>query len=162
VIEAGRHWYEIWVTQKMSTLLAPRKLIFPDFATRSSFALDFTGAFVGSSAAFGVPRSGAEDDDLWYALYLANSPLYDYLHRRHLGTSILAKRLRFWTGHVEKYPLPWPSLRLRTELAEAARCAAESLQDPPDYLARSVAAFGLSPSEEAHVITTIAAREGRL
>ncbi len=54
VINAGRQWYEIWVTQRISTLMAPRKLVFPDFATRSEFALDLTGAFVGSSAAFGV------------------------------------------------------------------------------------------------------------
>jgi adenine-specific DNA-methyltransferase len=162
VIAAGRRWYEIWVTQRVATLMAPKKLVFPDFATRNSFALDYTGAFVGSSAAFGVPRDGVDDDDLWYALYLANSPLYDYLHRRHVGTSILAKRLRFWTGHVAKYPLPWPKRTLRIELAASAKRAAEAGEEPQDYLERSVASFGLAADDELRVARTVVRRMGRL
>lgn len=148
VIAAGRRWYEIWVPQQVAVMTAPRKLVFPDFATVNTFALETSGAFVGSSAAFGVPRDSATDDDLWYALFLLNSPLYEYLHKRHFGTSILAKRYRYWTKHIARYPLPWPKSSYRSELAKSARDTAMTGNDPTDFLERAVRAFELTRRDE--------------
>jgi adenine-specific DNA-methyltransferase len=147
VIAGGRAWYELWVPQRVQTMTSPRKLVFPDFATNNTFALDFSGAFVGSSAAFGVPISAIDDEDLWYVLYLVNSPLYEYLHKRHFGTSILAKRYRYWTRHVAAYPLPWPASATRRALANEARQASSTLIEPSDYLGTALAAFFLDSSQ---------------
>jgi hypothetical protein len=84
VREAGRRWYEIWVPQRIDVLEARRKLVFPDFSQGNRFALDWSGAFVGASAAFGIPRKDLADSDLWYVLFLLNSPLLEYVHQRFL------------------------------------------------------------------------------
>jgi len=147
VREAGRSWYEIWVPQTLSLMETPRKLVFPDFAIHNRFALDFAGRFVGASAGFAVPASTLEDDDLWYVLYMLNSPVYEYLHKRHFGTSILAKRYRYWIRHVRAYPMPWPVDGMRAELAAQARASARDGTEPPHHLTRALRAFHLSETE---------------
>lgn len=151
VAEAGRRWYEIWVTQKISTLLAQTKLVFPDFAQRNTFALDRSGAFVGSSAGFGLPDASMTEDDIWYVLFLLNSPVMEYLHKRHFGTSILSGRYRYWVKEVARYPIPWPDTAMRASMAALARDAAVSGIDPPEYLDTALQAFALSASEAAAV-----------
>jgi SAM-dependent methyltransferase len=142
VLEAGRQWFEIWVTQQIDLLSAPRKLVFPDFAVRNTFALDSTGAYVGSSAGFAVPHPSLSDTDLWYVAFLLNSPLYEFIHQRFLGTSILSKRHRYWIRHVAAYPLPWPDSAKRAELAAMGRDAAEG-KEPEDHLGTALDVFSL-------------------
>jgi adenine-specific DNA-methyltransferase len=152
---AGRRWYEIWVPQQVAVMTAPRKLVFPDFAPANTFALELTGAFVGASAAFAVPSPSLNDDDLWYVLLLLNSPIYEYLHKRHFGTSILAKRYRYWTQHVQRYPLPWPSNSVRVALARLARTAAVDGRDPECLLEAAISAFELPVQDEAQVVAHV-------
>lgn len=155
VTAAGRRWFEIWVPQKVDVMNTARKLVFPDFATSNTFALETTGSFVGSSAAFAIPRSEATNEDLFFLLYLLNSPLYDYLHKRHFGTSILARRYRYWTQHVSKYPVPWPTAALRKELADQALAAASTGVEPECHLERAVSAFPLTKSEQALTVKEV-------
>lgn len=155
VLDGGRQWFEIWVPQKVDVLAASRKLVFPDFAIRNTFAVDWSGVYVGASAAFAVPDPSLSDSDLWYVLYLLNSPLYEFIHQRFLGTSILSKRHRYWTRHVASYPIPWPTDRIRSVLAGQAQRAAECGIEPEEHLSGALSAFTFEDGTHAKVSAAV-------
>ena len=104
LIEAGRQWYEIWVPQKPAVFLNPTKIVTPDISTGNRFAMDFNKYYCQGTCY--IINIREEDADYhYYILGLLNSKLIEFYHKSKLSTTIYAKRYRYWTSHMSKYPI---------------------------------------------------------
>ncbi|RJP32541.1 MAG: type II restriction endonuclease subunit M [Phycisphaerales bacterium] len=117
VLEAGRHWYEIWVPQDPATWRKP-KLVFRDIAKEPCFWVDFAGAVVNGDCYW----IAIEDESLlWLAAAVANSTFIRSFYDHRFHNKLYAGRRRFITQYVEAFPLPHPESETAAEIIQGAR-----------------------------------------
>ena len=136
VIEAGRHWYEIWVPQDPSAWDLP-KLVFRDIADQPTFWVDLDGSVVNGDCYWLVAENSADLDLLWLAAAVANSTFIERFYDLRFHNKLYSGRRRFITQYVENFPLPDPRISLsKSIVAKVKRIyriafsqSAEPLQD---------------------------------
>jgi hypothetical protein len=102
--DAGRQWFEIWVHQSPSDF-AKIKIITPDISATNRFALDRKGYFVNGTCFFIILKNQSIEENL-LVLALLNSRVLEYFHKTTSGNVLYAKRYRYWTTYLRKYPIP--------------------------------------------------------
>lgn len=148
MIEAGRHWYEIWVPQNPADWPGP-KLVFRDISEQPTFWMDLEGTVVNGDCYWLT----GDENLLWLAVGVANSTFIERFYDLRFNNKLYAGRRRFITQYVEQFPLPDPESSGAREIATACRDLYMRLADGPDpaleqRIDRMVwAAFGL-PVEE--------------
>jgi hypothetical protein len=161
VIDAGRHWYEIWVPQDPAAWPRP-KLVFPDISAEPVFWIDDTGSIVNGDCYWLSPEPGRSEDLLWLALAVGNSRFAREFYDHRFNNRLYAGRRRFITQYVSEFPLPDPALPLSQEIVALAKQIYRSTPSADaDSLARTVDthvhdAFGLSATPD-----TRASRDSR-
>jgi len=108
VLEANRHWYEIWVPQNPS-LWEQAKLVFPDISPEPKFFYDDAGHIVDGNCYWIVPNANQSPDVLFLIAGIANSNFMTRYHDLVFNNKLYAGRRRYLTQYVEKYPVPDPS-----------------------------------------------------
>lgn len=108
VVEAGRHWWEIWVPQRPAEWSFP-KLVFPDISDQPRFSLDLTGSVVNGDCYW--LALATEDDEAHglLAMAVANSSLGTSFYDQECGNKLYSGRRRYITQYVERFPMPDPS-----------------------------------------------------
>jgi adenine-specific DNA-methyltransferase len=107
VLEAKRHWYEIWVPQNPS-LWAQPKLILPDISPDPRFSYDDHGYLVDGNC-YWMTLDEKQDRNLLFLIAgVANSKLMTCYHDLVFHNKLYAGRRRYLTQYVAKYPLPDP------------------------------------------------------
>ncbi len=107
VIEAGRKWYEIWVSQNPSMWEAP-KLIFRDITEKPMFWIDLNGSVVNGDCYWLICDKPDQTDLLWLALAVGNSTFIEAFYDHFFHNKLYSGRRRFMTQYVEQFPLPNP------------------------------------------------------
>lgn len=102
--ESGRRWYEIWVHQSPRDF-AKHKIITPDISSTNRFALDQHGYFVNGTCFYLILKDQSLEMNL-AMLALLNSKLIEYFHKTTSGNVLYAKRFRYWTTYLNRYPVP--------------------------------------------------------
>jgi SAM-dependent methyltransferase len=102
--DAGRQWFEIWVHQSPSDF-AKIKIITPDISATNRFALDRNGYFVNGTCFYIILKNQSIEENL-LILALLNSRVIEYFHKTTSGNVLYAKRFRYWTTYLRKYPIP--------------------------------------------------------
>jgi len=107
VIEAGRKWYEIWVPQDPAAW-DQTKLVFRDIAEVPTFWIDQNGSVVNGDCYWIVCQNPSQKDLLWLAAAVGNSSFIQRFYDYRFQNKLYARRRRFITQYVEKFPLPNP------------------------------------------------------
>ena len=152
VIEGGRQWFEIWVSQNPARWPLP-KLVFPDISEKPTFWIDLDGSVVNGDCYWLTTNDPAKTELLWLAVAVGNSSFAEEFYDHQFHNKLYSGRRRFMTQYVEKFPLPDPTTPLAKEIIECAKALFEldgapeglPLQSKIDRMVR--AAFGL-PVEE--------------
>lgn len=105
VIEAGREWYEIWVSHVPSDWNKP-KIVFPDISEQPKFLLDRSGAIVQGDCYWITLDEGVDVNWLLVMLAVANSTLGERYYDIVFHNKLYAGRRRFMTQYVKNFPLP--------------------------------------------------------
>ncbi|MBI1373925.1 MAG: N-6 DNA methylase [Phycisphaera sp.] len=105
VIEAGRHWYEIWVPQQPRDWSSP-KVVYPDISEEPRFFLDRTGAVVNGDCYWITLNAGISEEYLLLLLAVANSTFITSYYDTVFHNKLYAGRRRFMTQYVREFPLP--------------------------------------------------------
>jgi hypothetical protein len=108
LVQAGRHWYELWVPQQPDAWRHP-KLVFPDIAAEPVCWLDLDGSVVNGECYWIKADREGEEDLLWLALAVANSSFIGHYYDHRFNNKLYAGRRRFVTQYVEAFPLPDPA-----------------------------------------------------
>jgi len=160
--ESGRQWYEIWVHQSPRDF-AKIKIITPDISSTNRFALDQKGYFVNGTCFYLILKD--QSLDMGFAMVaLLNSKLMEYFHKTTSGNVLYAKRFRYWTTYLSRYPIPkilTEDNRTKQRLANYARRLVETsspdeihrLEEKNDLLVYDL--FGLSASEIKEIEATL-------
>ncbi|MCX7308940.1 MAG: hypothetical protein NTZ72_13765, partial [Afipia sp.] len=120
VIEAGRHWYEIWVPQDPEAW-SHLKLIFRDISEKPTFWIDEEGTVVNGDCYWMISEKADDDEQLWLAAAVANSTFAEAFYDRKFNNKLYAGRRRFITQYVEQFPLPDPSTKLSKRIIANAK-----------------------------------------
>ncbi|MDR0780632.1 MAG: N-6 DNA methylase [Pseudomonadales bacterium] len=120
VIEAGRHWYELWVPQDPQAWSAP-KLVFRDISEHPTFWIDLEGSVVNGDCYWLTVSSAENMDLLWLACAVANSTFAEAFYDHRFNNKLYAGRRRFITQYVEQFPLPNPALPLSQDVIARAK-----------------------------------------
>lgn len=115
VIEAGRRWYEIWVSHDPEAWKAP-KLVFRDISEKPIFWMDLSGGVVNGDCYWLSPEDVENPDMLWLALAVANSKFIEEFYDHSFNNKLYSGRRRFITQYVEKFPLPDPETKIAEEI----------------------------------------------
>ena len=107
LLNAGRHWYELWVPQDPGAWHKP-KLVFRDIADEPTFWLDLQGSVINGDCYWIVSRNSEQTDLLWLAAAVGNSTFIEHFYDLSFNNKLYAGRRRFITQYVEKFPLPNP------------------------------------------------------
>ena len=107
LIEAGRNWYELWVPQDPAAWPLP-KLVFPDISEKPMFWMDTSGGVVNGECYWLQCKNQDEQDLMWLALAVANSPFIEVFYDHRFNNKLYAGKRRFITQYVELFPLPKP------------------------------------------------------
>lgn len=108
VVEAGRHWWEIWVPQRPAEWALP-KLVFPDISDQPRFSLDCTGSVVNGDC-YWLALATEDDQALGLlAMAVANSSLGTRFYDQVCGNMLYSGRRRYITQYVERFPIPDPT-----------------------------------------------------
>lgn len=102
--EAGRQWYEIWVHQSPQDF-SKIKIITPDISATNRFGLDQKGFFVNGTCFYIILKDQSVETN-FAMLALLNSKLMEYFHKTTSGNALYAKRFRYWTTYLSRYPIP--------------------------------------------------------
>ncbi|MEI6297269.1 MAG: TaqI-like C-terminal specificity domain-containing protein, partial [bacterium] len=105
LIEAGRQWYELWVSHKPDQWNFP-KLVFPDISFKPRFCFDQVGKIVNGNCYWIVATKEKDVDKLLFIQGIANSKLMTKYHDLVFNNKLYSGRRRYFTQYVEKYPLP--------------------------------------------------------
>lgn len=105
VVEAGRHWYEIWVPQQPRDWQVP-KVVYPDISEEPRFFLDRSGAVVNGDCYWITLNPGVSEDYLLLLLAVANSTFITAYYDTVFHNKLYAGRRRFMTQYVREFPLP--------------------------------------------------------
>jgi len=102
--ESGRRWYEIWVHQSPRDF-AKIKIVTPDISSTNRFALEQNGYFVNGTCFYLILKD--QSLEMNFAMVaLLNSKLMEYFHKTTSGNVLYAKRFRYWTTYLSRYPIP--------------------------------------------------------
>lgn len=111
VIEAGRHWYEIWVPQDPAVWNTP-KLVFRDISEKPTFWIDQSGSIINGDCYWLAPKNTSDTEPLWLAVAVANSTFIEKFYDLCFPNKLYAGRRRFITQYVEKFPMPNPTSKI--------------------------------------------------
>jgi len=105
LIDAGRNWFEIWVTQNPAFWNLP-KIVFPDISIGPRFYYDNTGKIVNGNCYWIVAEKEADNNILLLIQGIANSKLMTKYHDLVFNNKLYSGRRRYFSQYVENYPLP--------------------------------------------------------
>jgi hypothetical protein len=105
LIEAGRQWYELWVSHKPDQWELP-KLVFPDISLKPRFYFDEGGKIVNGNCYWIVATRIEDVDKLLLIQGISNSKLMTKYHDLVFNNKLYSGRRRYFSQYVEKYPLP--------------------------------------------------------
>jgi adenine-specific DNA-methyltransferase len=105
LIDAGRQWFELWVSHKPKHWCLP-KLVFPDISLHPRFYFDKGGKIVNGNCYWIVATNESDVDKLFLIQGIANSKLMTKYHDLVFTNKLYSGRRRYFTQYVEKYPLP--------------------------------------------------------
>jgi hypothetical protein len=120
VIEAGRRWYEIWVPQDPDAW-ANLKVVFRDISELPTFWMDKEGSVVNGDCYWLASRSAGQEDLLWLVLAVGNSTFAEAFYDHSFNNKLYARRRRFMTQYVERFPIPNPDTSLARELIATSK-----------------------------------------
>ena len=105
LIDAGRKWFEIWVSHNPDFWNLP-KLVFPDISLFPRFYFDEGGKLVNGNCYWIVAEENESVDKLLLIQGVSNSKLMTKYHDLVFNNKLYSGRRRYFTQYVEKYPLP--------------------------------------------------------
>ena len=105
VIDAGREWFEIWVSQNPSYWKFP-KLVFPDISAIPRFYFDNSGKIVNGNCYWIVATEQKDEDKLLLIQGISNSKLMTKYHDLVFSNKLYSGRRRYFSQYVQNYPLP--------------------------------------------------------
>ena len=105
LIDAGRQWFELWVSHKPHYWSYP-KLVFPDISLNPRFYFDKGGKIVNGNCYWIVATDETDIDKLLLIQGVANTKLMTKYHDLVFANKLYSGRRRYFTQYVEKYPLP--------------------------------------------------------
>jgi adenine-specific DNA-methyltransferase len=105
LIDAGRKWFELWVSHKPDNWQHP-KLVFPDISLNPRFYFDKGGKIVNGNCYWIMAINDIEVEKLLLIQGIANSKLMTKYHDLVFNNKLYSGRRRYFTQYVEKYPLP--------------------------------------------------------
>lgn len=152
VLEAGRHWYEIWVPQDPAAW-ARTKLVFRDITDRPCFWIDREGSVVNGDCYWMVCDRQRDEELLWIAVAIGNSTFVESYYDCRFNNKLYSGRRRFITQYVEQFPLPNPKTTIGKAIIEMAKLiydAADTSEASPMNVELDIMvwkAFGLSVEE---------------
>ena len=120
LIEAGREWYEIWVSQDPDAWATP-KLVFRDIAQEPTFWIDQEGSVVNGDCYWLTCQDSVPTDLLWLAAAVGNSTFIECFYDHRFHNKLYAGRRRFITQYVERFPLPDPHSELGHAIVAKAK-----------------------------------------
>jgi adenine-specific DNA-methyltransferase len=148
---SNRKWYEIWVPHNPDIWSQP-KLVFRDISQEPTFWLDLSGSVVNGDC-YWLGSQNENDNLLWLALAVANSPFIEWFYDIRFHNKLYAGRRRFMTQYVEQFPIPHTDTSTAKELINLMKELYKILPSPDsqplkDRINKLVwYAFGLSPEE---------------
>ncbi len=105
LIEAGRQWFELWVSHRPDQWKYP-KLVFPDISLKPRFCFDTGGKIVNGNCYWIVATKEEDVEKLLLIQGIANSKLMTKYHDLVFNNKLYSGRRRYFSQYVEKYPLP--------------------------------------------------------
>ena len=105
LIDAGRQWFELWVSHKPDNWQHP-KLVFPDISLHPRFYFDKGGKIVNGNCYWIMATHENDVEKLLLIQGIANSKLMTKYHDLVFNNKLYSGRRRYFTQYVEKYPLP--------------------------------------------------------
>lgn len=105
LIEAGRQWFELWVSHRPDQWGYP-KLVFPDISLTPRFYFDEDARIVNGNCYWIVATKGEDIERLLLIQGIANSKLMTKYHDLVFNNKLYSGRRRYFTQYVERYPLP--------------------------------------------------------
>jgi len=120
VIEAGRKWYEIWVPQNPDAW-ERTKLVFRDISELPTFWIDQKGSVVNGDCYWIICKHPSQTDLLWLAVAVGNSSFIERFYDYRFQNKLYARRRRFITQYVEKFPLPNPQASISRKIIAKAK-----------------------------------------
>lgn len=107
LIDAGRKWYEMWVSQDPALWALP-KIVFPDISIEARFSYDESGAIVNGNCYWFVAQTKEEKELLFLIQGVCNSELMAQYHDLCFNNKLYSGRRRYFSQYIEKYPIPDP------------------------------------------------------
>ncbi len=120
VIESGRKWYEIWVPQDPSAW-SQTKLVFRDISEEPTFWIDQEGCVVNGDCYWLICENPTQTDLLWLAVAVGNSTFIERFYDYCFHNKLYARRRRFITQYVEKFPIPDPFSTIGKKITTMAK-----------------------------------------
>ncbi len=120
VTEAGREWFEIWVSHNPDLWELP-KLVFPDISNVPRFFFDSGGKLVNGNCYWIVGKGKGDIDALLLIQGVANSKLMTKYHDLVFNNKLYSGRRRYLTQYVEKYPMPDPASPYAKEIVRIVK-----------------------------------------
>jgi adenine-specific DNA-methyltransferase len=148
---SGRKWYEIWVPHDPDIWIRP-KLVFRDISEKPTFWLDLSGSVVNGDC-YWLSFRAEEDDLIWLALAVSNSPFIEWFYDIRFHNKLYAGRRRFMTQYVEQFPIPHSESNTAKEIIRLTKELYQTLPSPDSQPLKSEInklvwlAFGLSPEK---------------
>jgi len=114
VKKGGKKWFELHDPVVQNVYELPLKIMCPDIAEESSFAIDETGLFGMDSSFAIVPKEGI---DPFFLLGLLNSNLI-FQYFKHISQKLGNKAYRFKALYTNDIPIRMPESTLEHKIAE--------------------------------------------
>ncbi len=129
LIDAGRQWFELWVSHKPDNWQHP-KLVFPDISLNPRFYFDTGGKIVNGNCYWIMAINEKDIEKLLLIQGIANSKLMTKYHDLVFNNKLYSGRRRYFSQYVEKYPLPDINSSVSKEIIELVK----KLNDSNDKL----------------------------
>jgi len=124
---SNHEWYELQQPQMgIFARFSEPKIIYPDIAVSTRFALDLEGHYFANTA-YAIPS----DDK--YLLGILNSQVVLFFYSQ-IASQIRGGYYRFYTQYVEQIPIPNAPDDLRQQIASLAQQCLNAAKDNPDRL----------------------------
>ncbi|MBK1989438.1 Eco57I restriction-modification methylase domain-containing protein, partial [Sphaerospermopsis aphanizomenoides BCCUSP55] len=120
VINAGRKWYEIWVSQDPLAWQYP-KLVFRDISEKPTFWIDLSGSVINGDCYWLMSKNPQDIELLWLAVAVANSTFIEHFYDHRFHNKLYAGRRRFMTQYVEHFPIPNPHSHIGREIIKKSQ-----------------------------------------
>jgi hypothetical protein len=98
----GANWYA-YIYPKNIEVMQAVKILVPDIADRTSFALDEAGEYALTSG-YGITLKGNVEESPKYVLGLLNSKLLDF-YLKNISTPMRGGFFRYFTQFIERLPI---------------------------------------------------------